>query len=101
MNLFGKTADLNAGKGGKDDGNKLPPFTVWFLENQEELKEEFPELDSANLTKTAMKRYRELGAASKVRNSPSVVRHLPEIERNTLFERLHFPRVKRFSNKSS
>ncbi|XP_043253112.1 WD repeat and HMG-box DNA-binding protein 1 [Colletes gigas] len=44
---------------------KRETFIGWYAKNKKSLQEEFPELSSADLTKTALARYKEKNAASQ------------------------------------
>ncbi|XP_034234395.1 WD repeat and HMG-box DNA-binding protein 1 [Thrips palmi] len=62
MTLFGTTlsSNQNSGKKDKSDSKKKPvPFVAWFSKVKSELQEEFPDIDSSELTKIGMKRYKE------------------------------------------
>ncbi|KZC07659.1 PREDICTED: WD repeat and HMG-box DNA-binding protein 1 [Dufourea novaeangliae] len=43
-------------------GAKKETFISWYAKNKKSLQEEFPELSPADLTKTALSRYKEIGA---------------------------------------
>lgn len=62
MTLFGtKVASTDIeGKKEKTDAKKKPvPFMTWYNQIKSDLEEEFPDVDSSELTKIGMKRYRE------------------------------------------
>lgn len=62
MTLFGTKLASNQsdGKRDKSDSKKKPvPFVAWFSTAKSELQEEFPDLDTDELSKIGMKRYKE------------------------------------------
>lgn len=62
MTLFGTKVVSNEADSKKDKSDskkKPPPFLTWFNQSKSELEEEFPELDSSELTKIGMSRYKE------------------------------------------
>lgn len=59
MTLFGTKVDSNQSKDKNDAKKKPVPFVAWFSKIKPDLQEEFPDVDSSELTKIGMKRYKE------------------------------------------
>lgn len=63
MTLFGTKLNSNqndSNKKDKGDSKKKPiPFMTWFSKAKSELQEEFPDVDSSELSKIGLKRYKE------------------------------------------
>ncbi|KAK1131589.1 hypothetical protein K0M31_017882 [Melipona bicolor] len=52
------------------DGPKRETFISWYAKNKKNLQEEFPELSAADLTKTALARYKEKNIDSQNNKTP-------------------------------
>ena len=52
---------------------KKESFVSWYAKNKKSLQEEFPELSPADLTKTALARYKEKDIVSQKKNTPDTL----------------------------
>lgn len=84
MTLFATKLKSNQDDGKKDkmkEKMKPPPFMTWFSQNKSELIEEFPDLDSSELTKVGMQRYKDFKAGLKETESQEEESVTPDLKK--------------------